>query len=187
MQRPARGPRPRRAATALAAASLIALVGCSDEDPPTVSTPEAVESEAADGIAGDAEEAEAEADAEPELTAEELLAAPANHQGEQVDVEAVIRLVLVDGAFLLAPPGTEVTPEPSPALPQVASENEFVVIGPTEDVAAGDTVRVTGTVRDGLVDTDLEDRVPESWPDGALDDFVDGPWLEATSVEPVGG
>ncbi|SDQ63405.1 hypothetical protein [Quadrisphaera sp. DSM 44207] len=154
---------------------------------------------------------EEDVELEPAITAEELLAEPADFLGEPVAIEAVVEQVLVPGAFTLTAPGVDrsagdlggeegfgdgamdleedVPPEgdSAPDLPVLAAGGAFVAVGPTEEIAAGQTVLVTGLVQDGLASSDLDETYPEAWPDGALDEFVDGPWREVEAVEPVTG
>lgn len=208
MSRTAAGPRRRIGTEVLLAASLLGLAGCSGANPDDLPTDPGTWLEVQDGLEAE-EPVEATAD-EPAISAAELLEEPSNFVGEAVAVEAVVDRVLVPGAFTLTAEGAgpdgsgpgeedglrdgaidleeDAPPEEDvPDLPVLAADGAFVAIGPTEEISAGETVLVTGVVQSGLDSSDLDQTYPEGWPDGALDEFVDGPWLQVATVEPVGG
>lgn len=170
-------------------ASALALTSCAQNEPdpgdplqaeePTAAA-EADETVADEPLAPeDIDEGPVERDAaEPTVTAEELVGNAAGYVDQTVVVEAPVAGVVGEQAFTLSDGAGS-----APAGP----DQSVLVLGSTTELAAGDVVTVGGTVRDGLDQAALEAEYGVDWPDGALDAYAGGTWLDAATVELAAG
>lgn len=170
--------RVRAAYAAVLLAGGLGLGACA-EDAPEEDPVDAIEQEVEEET--DAPEAEDIDDGtvgteagEPTMLAMELLQDPESHVDENVVVQAEVGQVVGDGAFTIVP-------DEGDAAGGV--EERLLVLGPTTDLAERDVIVVAGGVRADLDQVELEEQYGIDWPDGALDEYAGGPWLDASAIE----
>ncbi|SDQ63504.1 hypothetical protein [Quadrisphaera sp. DSM 44207] len=180
-------------AAGLLVLSPLALAGCAQNEPDP-GDPLQVEEPAAEG----AEEPTAAAEAdetvsgevlapedidegsvervagEPTVAAAELVADPAGYVDQTVVVQAPVAGVVGEQAFTITDDASGAAAGP---------DRTVLVIGPTTELADGDVITVGGTVRGDLDQAALEAELGVDWPDGALDAYTGGPWVDAAAIE----
>ncbi|MCF6526047.1 hypothetical protein [Streptomyces sp. JJ36] len=95
--------------------------------------------------------------------------------GEKIRLTAKVHEVVNDSAFTVAPTGQDGT-DPLPVVSAAGTE-----------VSEGETVQVTGVLRDGFRVVDVADDLGLDWDDDLFADWEDEHYLTASAVDPKVG
>ncbi|MGY1709211.1 hypothetical protein ACI8AC_06825 [Geodermatophilus sp. SYSU D00758] len=168
--------RTRTALTGLAAAVVLGLSGCGDDEPVATGPQETAD----DTVAATEDPVDEEIEPGGELTepafegdyTEDFIDRAGGYTGEQVTLRGTVGEVLQPGLFTLT------STEDTSAAP-------ILVIGieAPESIDAGTPAQVTGTLMEGFEVTDVEDQQGVDLDDPLFEQYSGQPYLNADSVE----